>query len=64
MEYMRIVKRYYRGKEISVVYDCPCDRCNKHNYCKTNKMYCSAFTEYVNNGWFKPTSLQQRLKRL
>ena len=61
---MRVVKRNFRGKEISVVYDCPCDRCNKQNYCKVNKTYCAAFSQYVNNGWFKVNILQQRLKKL
>ena len=59
---MNIVKRNFRGKEISVVYDCPCDNCSKHNFCKKQKMYCSAFSEYVNRGWYDVVKVQKRLK--
>jgi len=61
---VNIVSRQYRGKNIRAVYDCPCDPCSNRNHCKTQKMYCSAFTEYVNNGWYEVAKVGKRLKRL
>ena len=61
---MNIVKRKFKGKEISVVYDCPCDSCPRQNSCKAEKTYCSGFTEYINFGWFNITKVQKRLKKL
>jgi hypothetical protein len=62
---LKIVRRKYRGKELNVVYDCPCDNgCSKFRYCKANGTYCSAFTQYVNFGWFDVTTVQKRMKRL
>ncbi len=62
---MNIVSRKYKGRNIRVVYDCPCDPCSNHNHCKTEKMYCSGFTEYVNNGWYEvPGKVGKRLKKL
>jgi len=61
---MNVVKRIHRGKQLQVVYDCPCDPCSNRNYCKTQKMYCSGFTEYVNYGWYDIGKVGKRLKKI
>ena len=49
---------------MSKIYDCPCDPCSNRNYCKTQKMYCSGFTEYVNYGWYDIGKVGKRLKKI
>ena len=61
---MNVVNRIHRGKQLQVVYDCPCDPCSNRNQCKAQKMYCSAFTEYVNTGWYEVIKVGKRLKKL
>ena len=61
---MNIVKRNFKGKEINVVYNCPCDSCSRYKTCKLEKTYCSAFTEYINYGWYGIDKIQKRLKKL
>ena len=61
---MDMVNKKFRGKIIKVIYNCPCDSCPKQNSCKIQKTYCSAFTEYVNYGWFSLDKVQKRLKKL
>ena len=61
---MNVVNRIHRGKQLQVVYDCTCDPCSNRNYCKTQKMYCSGFTEYVNYGWYDIGKVGKRLKKI
>ena len=61
---MNVVNRIHRGKQLQVVYNCPCDPCSNRNYCRTQRMYCSAFTEYVNHGWYELPKVGKRLKKL
>ena len=61
---MNVVNRIHRGKQLQVVYDCPCDPCSNRNYCKTQKMYCSGFTEYVNYGLYDIGKVGKRLKKI
>ena len=61
---MNVVNRTHRGKQLQVVYNCPCDPCSNRNYCKTQKMYCSGFTEFVNYGWYDISKVGKRLKKL
>ena len=61
---MNVVNKIHRGKQLQVVYDCPCDPCSNRKYCRTQKMYCSGFTEYVNYGWYDISKVGKRLKKI
>ena len=61
---MKIIDKKYRGKTIQVVKDSPCEPCSNWGQCKKNYTYCSAFTQYVNSGWYDIVKVGKRLKRL
>jgi len=61
---MKIVNKKFRGKALQVIYDVPCESCSRWSACKQEKTYCSAFTLYVNYGWFDITKIKKRLKKL
>ena len=59
---MNIVSRNHRGQQLKVVYDCPCDTCSMWTRCKTQKLICKAFTEYVNYGWYDIHKVGRNIK--
>lgn len=61
---MKVVNRTVRGKNIKVVYDSPCDPCERKNKCLNEELFCKAFDFYVNNGYYKPESVGKALKTL
>ena len=61
---MNIVAKKYRGKQLRVVYDAPCDRCKNRSRCKTERLVCKAFTEYVNYGWYDIYKVGIKLKKM
>ena len=61
---MNIVAKKYRGKQLRVVYDAPCDRCKKRTRSKTERLVSKAFTEYVNYGWYDIYKVGIKLKKM
>tara|TARA_Y100000034_G_scaffold55275_1_gene67749 strand:+ start:537 stop:725 length:189 start_codon:yes stop_codon:yes gene_type:complete len=61
---MKVVNRTVRGKNIKVVYDSPCDPCERKIKCLGEKISCKAFNFYVNNGYYKLESVGKALKTL
>ena len=61
---MKVIAKTYRGKQLKVVYDAPCDRCSNWSRCKTERLVCKAFTEYVNHGWYDIYKVGTKLKKM
>ena len=61
---MKVVNRTVRGKNIQVVYDSPCDPCERKTKCLEEKRACRAFNFYVNNGFYKLESVGKTLRAL
>ena len=61
---MNIVAKKYRGKQLKVVYNAPCDHCRNRSRCKTERLVCKAFTEYVNYGWYDIYKVGNKLKKM
>ena len=47
-----------------MIKDCPCDVCPRYKSCKVQKVYCSAFTGYINTGRYEVSKVGKRLKKL
>ena len=61
---MNVIMKTYRGKQLNVVYDAPCDRCSNRSQCKTERLVCKAFTGYVNHGWYDINKVGSKLKKM
>ena len=61
---MKVIAKTYRGKHLKVVYDAPCDPCSNRSRCKTERLVCKAFTEYVNHGWYDINKVGSKLKKM
>ena len=61
---MKVIAKTYRGKQLKVVYDAPCDHCSQRNKCKIERLVCRAFTQYVNCGWYDIYKVGLKLKKM
>lgn len=60
----KVVIKKYRGKNLKVIYDAPCDKCINKTKCRTERLICKAFTEYYNCGWYDIYKVGVKLKKM